>query len=123
MKISLLLVFCLLIKLSFNSIILFKFAKTTFNWVAEEFLTVKFKNKLGSHCYLVAKNEKIKGEYLTKNSRGKLIQPGFPIRRVYTPVKDDILLTMIVTFKIEGDNQKGLERFSQCVLEWKSICI
>ena len=88
-------------------------------WSAEEFLTGKFKNNLGSHCNLVAKDGKITGEYFTKPSRGKLIQPGFPVTGIYTPVKDGALLTMIVTYKLEGENQKGLERFSQCAWNGK----
>ena len=108
MKISLLLVFCLLISLN---------AET--NWSAEKFLTGKFKNNLGSHCNLVAKDGKITGEYFTKPSRGKLIQPGFPVTGIYTPVKDGALLTMIVTYKIEGEKPKGLERFSLYVWNGK----
>ena len=82
-------------------------------WSAEEFLTGEFKNNLGSHCNLIAKDGKISGEYFTKPSRGKLIQPGFPITGVYTPVKDGALLTMIVTYKMEGEKSNGLEKFSQ----------
>ena len=80
---------------------------------AEEFLTGEFQNNLGSHCNLVAKDGKISGEYFTKPSRGKLIQPGFPITGIYTPVKDGALLTMIVTYKMEGEKSNGLEKFSQ----------
>ena len=83
------------------------------NWSAEEFLTGEFKNNLGSHCNLIAKDGKISGEYFTKPSRGKLIQQGFPITGVYTPVKDGALLTMIVTYKMEGEKSNGLEKFSQ----------
>ena len=108
MKISLLLVFCLLISLN---------AET--NWSAEKFLTGKFKNNLGSHCNLVAKDGKITGEYFTKPSRGQLIQPGFPVTGVYTPVKYGALLTIIVTLKLEGEKPKGLERFSQYVWNGK----
>ena len=82
-------------------------------WSAEEFLTGEFQNNLGSHCNLVAKDGKISGEYFTKPSRGKLIQPGFPITGVYTPVKDGALLTIIVTFKMEGENPNGLEKYTQ----------
>ena len=82
-------------------------------WSAEEFLTGEFQNNLGSHCNLIAKDGKISGEYFTKPSRGKLIQPGFPITGVYTPVKDGALLTMIVTYKMEGEKSNGLEKFSQ----------
>jgi len=82
-------------------------------WSAEEFLTGEFKNNLGSHCNLIAKDGKISGEYFTKPSRGKLIQQGFPITGVYTPVKDGALLTMIVTYKMEGEKSNGLEKFSQ----------
>ena len=46
------------------------------DWSAEEFLTGEFENNLGSHCILIAKDGKITGEYFTKPSRGKLIQPG-----------------------------------------------
>lgn len=83
------------------------------DWYAEEFLNGEFENNLGSHCTLIAKDGKITGEYFTKPSRGKLIQPGFPITGVYTPVKDGALLTMIVTFKIEGEKANGLERYTQ----------
>jgi len=74
-------------------------------WSAEEFLTGEFKNNLGSHCKLSAKDGKISGEYFTKPSRGELIQPGFPVTGVYTPVKDGVLLSMIVTYKIKGENK------------------
>ena len=87
--------------------------KTTNHWSAEEFLTGEFKNNLGSHCKLVAKDGKITGQYFTKPSRGQLIQPGFPIHGVYTPVKDGALFSMIVTFKMEGENPNGLEKYSQ----------
>ena len=113
------LIFCLLINLSLNSSIPFKFLKNDFEWTAEKFLTGEFKNNLGSHCNLVAKDGKITGEYFTKPSRGKLVQPGFPITGTYTPVKDGALLTMIVTFKIEGVKPNGLENFSQTVWNGK----
>ena len=89
------------------------------NWSAEEYLTGEFENNLGSHCKLVAKDGKITGEYFTKPSRGKLIQPGFPVNGIYTPVKDGALLTMIVTYKIEGQKTNGLERYSQCAWNGK----
>ena len=82
-------------------------------WSSEEFLTGEFKNNLGSICNLIAKDGKISGEYFTKPSRGKLIQQGFPITGVYTPVKDGALLTMIVTYKMEGEKSNGLEKFIQ----------
>lgn len=82
---------------------------------AEEFLTGEFENNLGSHCKLVAKDGKITGEYFTKPSRGKLIQPGFPVNGIYTSVKDGALLTMNITFKMEGEKEKGLEKFNQMV--------
>lgn len=88
-------------------------------WSAEEFLTGEFKNNLGSHCKLSAKDGKISGEYFTKPSRGELIQPGFPVTGVYTPVKDGVLLSMIVTYKIKGEKQNGLERFSQATWNGK----
>ena len=88
-------------------------------WSAEEFLTGEFENNLGSHCKLVAKEGKITGEYFTKPSRGKLIQPGFPVNGVYTPVKDGALLTMIVTYKIEGKKENGLEKYSQAAWNGK----
>jgi hypothetical protein len=88
-------------------------------WSAEKFLTGEFTNNLGSHCNLVAKDGKITGEYFTKPSRGKLIQPGFPVTGVYTPVKDGALLTMIVTYKMEGESSNGLERFSQAAWNGK----
>ena len=89
------------------------------DWSAEEFLTGEFENNLGSHCKLVAKEGKITGEYFTKPSRGKLIQPGFPVNGVYTPVKDGALLTMIVTYKIEGEKENGLEKYSQAAWNGK----
>ena len=100
----------------FEIILLFSLINTCFevdNWSAEEFLTGEFQNNLGSHCFLVAKDGKISGEYFTKPARSKLIQPGFPITGVYTPVKDGALLTIIVTFKMEGENPNGLEKFTQ----------
>ena len=89
------------------------------NWSAEKFLTGEFENNLGSHCKLIAKDGKITGEYFTKPSRGKLIQPGFPINGIYTPVKDGALLTMIVTYKIEGVKENGLEKYSQATWNGK----
>ena len=89
------------------------------DWSAEEFLTGEFENNLGSHCKLIAKDGKITGEYFTKPSRGKLIQPGFPINGVYTPVKDGALLTMIVTYKLEGVKENGLEKYSQAAWNGK----
>ena len=89
------------------------------NWSAEKFLTGEFENNLGSHCKLIAKDGKITGEYFTKPSRGKLSQPGFPINGIYTPVKDGALLTMIVTYKIEGVKENGLERYSQATWNGK----
>ena len=89
------------------------------NWSAEKFLTGEFENNLGSHCKLIAKDGKITGEYFTKPSRGKLIQPGFPINGVYTPVKDGALLTMIVTYKLEGVKENGLEKYSQAAWNGK----
>ena len=89
------------------------------NWSAEKFLTGEFENNLGSHCKLIAKDGKITGEYFTKPSRGKLIQPGFPVNGIYTPVKDGALLTMIVTYKIEGVKENGLERYSQATWNGK----
>lgn len=83
------------------------------NWSAEEFLTGEFVNNLGSHCKLVAKDGKLSGEYFTKPSRGKLVQPGFPIYGIYTPVKDGALVSMIITYKMEGEKPNGLEKFSQ----------
>ncbi len=88
-------------------------------WSAEQFLTGEFKNNLGSHCKLIAKDRKISGEYFTKPSRGELIQKGFPVTGVYTPVKDGALLTMIVTYKIKGEKENGLERFSQATWNGK----
>ena len=88
-------------------------------WVAEEFLTGEFENNLGSYCKLIAKDGKISGEYFTKPARGKLIQPGFPVNGIYTPVKDGALLTMIVTYKIEGVKENGLERYSQATWNGK----
>ena len=87
------------------------------DWSAEEFLTGEFENNLGSHCKLVAKEGKITGEYFTKPSRWKLIQPGFPVNGVYTPVKDGALVSMIVTFKMEGGDD--LEKYSQVTINGK----
>ena len=87
------------------------------DWSAEEFLTGEFENNLGSHCKLVAKEGKITGEYFTKPSRRKLIQPGFPVNGVYTPVKDGALVSMIVTFKMEGGDD--LEKYSQVTINGK----
>ena len=82
-------------------------------WSAEEFLTGEFKNTLGSHCKLVAKDGKITGEYFSSVARGELAQPGFPVTGVYTPVKDWALLSIIVSYKIKGEKPDGLEKFSQ----------
>ncbi len=81
---------------------------------AENYLTGKFKNNLGSHCELNAKNGIITGKYFTKPSRSELSQPGFDVTGIYTPVKDGALLTMIVTYKMKGENKNGLEKISQC---------
>ena len=89
------------------------------NWSAEKFLTGEFENNLGTHCKLIAKDGKITGEYFTKPSRGKLIQPGFPINGIYTPVKDGALLTMIVTYKMDGVKENGLEKYSQATWSGK----
>ena len=91
----------------------------TSSWSAEEFLTGEFENNLGSHCKLIAKDGKITGEYFTKPSRGKLSQPGFPINGIYTPVKDGALLTMIVTYKMDGVKENGLEKYSQATWNGK----
>ena len=80
----------------------------------QSFLTGKFKNNLGSHCELNAKDGKITGKYFTKPSRGELIQPGFDVTGIYTPVKDGALLTMIVTYRMKGEKENGLEKLSQC---------
>ena len=61
----------------------------------------------------MAKDGKLSGEYFTKPSRGKLVQPGFPIYGIYTPVKDCALVSMIITYKMEGEKPNGLEKFSQ----------
>ena len=42
---------------------------------------------------------KITGEYFTNPFRGKLIQSG-----VYAAIKDDNLISTIVTFKMNGNN-------------------
>ncbi len=47
---------------------------------------------------------KITGEYFTNPFRGKLIQSG-----VYAAIKDDNLISMIVTFKIY--EKKDFEKF------------
>ena len=67
------------------------------NWSAEEFLTGEFENNLGSHCKLIAKDGKITGEYF----------------------KDGALLTMIVTYKLEGVKENGLEKYSQAAWNGK----
>ena len=87
------------------------------NWSAEEFLTGKFLNNLGSYCILFAKDGKLTGEYYTKPSRGELIQPSFPIYGIYTPVKDGALVSMIVTFKMEGES--NYENYSQVTINGK----
>ena len=91
--------------------------KSLDNWSAEEFLTGEFENNLGSHCKLIAKDGKLTGEYYTKPSRGKLIQPGFPINGIYTPVNDGALVSMIVTFKMETEG--NLEKYSQVTINGK----
>jgi hypothetical protein len=91
--------------------------KSLDNWSAEEFLTGEFVNNLGSHCKLIAKDGKLTGEYYTKPSRGKLIQPGFPINGIYTPVNDGALVSMIVTFKMETEG--NLEKYSQVTINGK----
>ena len=93
--------------------------ETLNDWSAEDFLTGDFRNNLGSHCKLVAKDGKIKGLYFTKPSRGELVHPGFPVNGVYTPVKDGALLTMIVTYKLKGEKPDGLENYSQCTWNGK----
>ena len=89
------------------------------NWSAEEFLTGEFENNLGSHCNLIAKDGKITGEYFTKLPTGKLIEHGYPIIGVYTPVKDGALLTIIVTYIIEGEKENGLKKYSQATWNGK----
>lgn len=89
------------------------------NWTAEKFLTGEFKNNLGSHCKLIAKNGIISGEYFTKPSRGELVKPGFPVTGVYTPVKDGILITMNVVFKMTQENEDGLESISHATWNGK----
>ena len=89
------------------------------NWKAEEFLTGEFENNLGSLCKLEAKDGKITGEYFTKPSRAELVQPGFPVTGVYTPVKDGALVTMTVVFQIIKENEDGLERFSHATWNGK----
>lgn len=85
-------------------------------WDPEIFLTGKFENNLGSYCKLHAKNGFIKGTYYTKPSRGELIKPGFPITGVYTEVKDGALVTFNALFKMKGENEDGLEKFS--IVTW-----
>lgn len=82
------------------------------NWSAEGYLNGKFTNNLGSNCTLIAKDGIITGTYSTKPSRGKLTQDNFPIHGTYIPVKDGVLLSFIVTYKMEGLNNDGLEKFS-----------
>jgi len=89
------------------------------NWSAEEFLTGKFTNNLGSHCNLTAKDGIITGEYFTQVYKGKLNKPSFPVTGVYTPVKDGALVSLIVTYKLEGEKSNGLENFSQCTWNGK----
>ena len=93
-KKSFLFVFCLIIQLSLNYNFPSKIVISQLKWSAEEFLTGTFKNNLGSHCILVAKDGKITGEYFTKPSREPLIQPGFPVTGVYIP-----LLKMVLYFQ------------------------
>ena len=82
------------------------------NWTAENFLTGEFENNLGSHCKLEAKDGKITGEYFTKPSRAELVQPGFPVTGVYTPVEDGALVTMNVVFKMVKEKEDDLEVIS-----------
>ena len=93
------------------------------NWSAEEFLTGEFVNNLGSHCKLIAKDGKLSGEYFTKPSRGKLIQPGFPIYGIYTPVKDGALISMIITYKMEGEKPNWIEKISQTTKNGKVLLL
>ena len=72
------------------------------NWTAENFLTGEFENNLGSLCKLEAKDGKITGEYFTKPSRAELVQPGFPVTGVYTPV----------VFKMVKEKEDDLEVIS-----------
>ena len=55
---------------------------------------------------MVAKDGKITGEYFNKPSRGKLIQPGFPVNGIYTPVGDGALVSMIIMFKWKVKKKK-----------------
>lgn len=89
------------------------------NWRVEEFLTGEFKNNLGSHCKLIAKDGVISGVYFTKPSRGELVQPGFPVTGVYSPVKDGVLVTMNVVFKMAEENEDGLENISHATWNGK----
>ena len=82
------------------------------NWTAENFLTGEFENNLGSHCKLEAKDGKITGVYFTKPSRAELVQPGFPVTGVYTPVEDGALVTMNVVFKMVKEKEDDLEVIS-----------
>ena len=82
------------------------------NWTAENFLTGEFENNLGSLCKLKAKDGKITGEYFTKPSRAELVQPGFPVTGVYTPVEDGALVTMNVVFKMVKEKEDDLEVIS-----------
>ena len=82
------------------------------NWTAENFLTGEFENNLGSLCKLEAKDGKITGEYFTKPSRAELVQPGFPVTGVYTPVEDGALVTMNVVFKMVKEKEDDLEVIS-----------
>lgn len=81
-------------------------------WSPEKFLTGKFINNLGSKCNLIAKDGKISGTYITKPSRGTLIEKKHQIYGTYTPVEDGVLLSFIVTFKMEGKNKEGLKKIS-----------
>lgn len=88
-------------------------------WQAEEFLTGEFENNLGTHCKLEAKDGKITGKYFTKVAQGKLTQPGFEINGIYTPVKDDALISMIVVYKVEKEKEDSLEGYSHAIWNGK----
>ena len=88
-------------------------------WSAEEFLTGKFVNNLGSFCILKANNGLITGEYFTKPSHAKLVEKGFPVIGRYSAVKDGALISMNVVFEMEGENGDGLEMITHSVWNGK----
>ena len=68
---------------------------------------------------MIAKDGKITREYFIKLPSGKLIEHGYPVIWIYTPVKDGPLLTMLIKFKMEGAKENGLEMNNQATWNGK----